>query len=1020
MSQPTWKNPKINHRTGESIRAEIRSLASSYVPEWNYTEQQPDIGSTIAGIFAGQMEENVDLMNNIVERYHTEFINMLDLTLRPAIPARSIVVFRMVDDTVPGLGIAKGTRLQTDEDSDDATPIVYETDRSLYVTSANLSDMFLTDLEEGTMVPLLGSFDTPELYPGEREPAIGAAGSRAEQEENTDLVKPFSLFHAGKGIERNALSLYHTTAFDPEDGAVYLRFMGDPELVKDIAEGRIRISYLAEEGLQPVTDLEEVGDGATLIIKKHGECRKIAFEEGGEEQYSLFVLEATDPVRKIRKATSIGISSEGDPQPAHFVVGEVSELDPKRFLPFTDTMSLYSECYIGHDRYFSQKNAKITITFRATFGENLLDLTRAQEESELKIIKKVPKKVAETVPAMVHADEITLEYFNGIGWKRLKADQEYATWFEETESGEYRLTFRCPADWEESENGAYVGRALRMQLVRADNCYMRPAIHYYPIIQDLHVSYSYDGDFIEPDHVRMLYGTRVEDLSGRFGRDHGTPVFVPSEYTEDALYLGFDQKIDEGPVSIFFMVRDMQYHLPLKCRYEYSTDQGFRQMKVLDFTEDFAKSGVVMFDPPSDFREMTLEGKRRFWIRISRYQVERSDEQAQFLPSIDGILLNAIPVTNINTGGEEDYYLDEVGPDQSFNLTADKILSAQVWVNEKDSLVREKIEAMQLEHPERIRVERDLLGNITGVFVLWEEVSRFSDDAPRRSYILDRMDNRILFGDGIHQDIPRVIDDVAFRVQLSTSNGADGNVEVGRISSVTGEALFLDTISNPIRAFGGSNMETVPEALERGANILYSRNRLVSLEDYTRTILSYSGNIHRVNAVLGQTPDGKGSESDMSFVILMKDFLDGSYSFHMIAQNLKDYILERCELMISPDNIHIVEPIFVSLSVSVWMETNNLEETFEVQSKVREAMVDFLNPIGENGRGGWDIGVMPKRSQIMLRLNTLKGSASIKKLTLVASYTDYSGYHETDLESLEVSPFMVVRSGKHAIHVDYV
>ena len=61
--------------------------------------------------------------------------------------------------------------------------------------------------------------------------------------------------------------------------------------------------------------------------------------------------------------------------------------------------------------------------------------------------------------------------------------------------------------------------------------------------------------------------------------------------------------------------------------------------------------------------------------------------------------------------------------------------------------------------------------------------------------------------------------------------------------------------------------------------------------------------------------------------------------------------------------------------------------------------------------------MLPKRNQILMRLNELKGKALIKKLVVTAHYTDESGSHEMDLEELKQTPYMVCASGSHHVHM---
>ena len=43
----------LDKRTIEDICAEIKALAGTYTPEWNFSLERPDTGSVLAYIFAG-------------------------------------------------------------------------------------------------------------------------------------------------------------------------------------------------------------------------------------------------------------------------------------------------------------------------------------------------------------------------------------------------------------------------------------------------------------------------------------------------------------------------------------------------------------------------------------------------------------------------------------------------------------------------------------------------------------------------------------------------------------------------------------------------------------------------------------------------------------------------------------------------------------------------------------------------------------------------------------------------------
>ena len=136
----------------------------------------------------------------------------------------------------------------------------------------------------------------------------------------------------------------------------------------------------------------------------------------------------------------------------------------------------------------------------------------------------------------------------------------------------------------------------------------------------------------------------------------------------------------------------------------------------------------------------------------------------------------------------------------------------------------EEMRRLAAEHPEDVQLDFDLIGNISSCFVRWHETEQFEewDGRPeasqewdaRRVYRIDRLTSEILFGDGIHSEIPRVTNDVAFRVRLRTCAGEAGNLPADSLNVLPENMIFIDTVSNPVKAYGGCNMETVPHMVK--------------------------------------------------------------------------------------------------------------------------------------------------------------------------------------------------------------
>ena len=1002
--KPNWNEWKIDNRTAGDIEERIGELAASYVPEWHFDRENPDIGSVIAKLFAGQMEGNIGRCNQVLHRYHTEFVNFLGLSLLPAKPASATVLLGLVQDTIPGVEMPKGTKFLADSE-DGEEQIVFETTHNLYVTSASLDYAFLALEGDGSILPLKGGLEKPELL---MEEGISAEEEASSQEGDEEETQSFRLFGHSPGLDsihRNVLLLYHPAALDVENNPIYLKITGNRPLLERIRDGAYGFRYCTEEGLTPVESVEVLPDEETVVLKKEK-----------KNAVSLLAIEALKPVTENQRVDAILVSSQGQPLSADFVNNGSTDFDAEAFDPFGDTLSLFQECFVGHDDYFGKAGAVVEISMDVSYREHRIVDRVVGEDESLKIIKRKPKVIWVDSVADARAEEISLEYFNGLGWKKLVCMQEVSRMFVGDQRGRFTFSFVCPADWQETETGAYHGRCIRIRLLKSDNCYMRPCIHHYPHVEHLRVAFSYEGHYMEPRRLVSVAGTRRIDLTEKVKQGLGFPAFSRGEYEEDALYLGFRRKMTSGPVSILFRIDEGIRYEGVRCRFEYSTGKGFRQMKVLDHTGDFSRSGTVLFMPQADMHAVTLEGKKAYWIRISRMRRE-PERREDTLPLIRDICLNAVQAVNVETREEEDYYLEEITPNMTVSLGVPDILDVELWVNERGEHTKAVMRQMLEEHPEDVRAEYDYMGNLSSFYVRWQEADQFEEAPPWRSYLLDRMNSLLIFGDGVRTGLPTVQDDAAFKVRIRCCNGARGNVGPGQIHETLGNLMFVDRIQNPVKAYGGSSIESMEKALQRGANILKSRRRLISSDDYVQEILNFSDAIGKVRCVAARTIDGGRRDNALTFCLLLKDFEEGSYSFYNVAGMLKKHLLENCELTIAPEDLSVVEPVFARVSVDIWAEVMHMDDGFEVQNLLTKTLADYLDPLrGQQGLG-WEIGVLPRRSQILMKLNVLKSRAVIRRLVVTVRYTDQTGVHEVDLSDVEENPYMVCCSGTHRVNI---
>ena len=380
---------------------EIKQLSESYVPEWKFDTENPDIGSVISMIYARQMMDNVDKYNDALEQFRVEFVNMLGVSLRPAIPAGAMVTLQLAEDSMAGVPVERGVKLLAATEKDE--PVVFETEHPIYVTASRLVQMFMTSARIGKVLPLYGVFQPPYYI------------DKPDEQEYQEY--PFGLFEFRKtGIEKHGLLLYHSHLFDVENSNIILRLEDSAEFMEGLKRGQYRILYYGEEGFTPFTQVE-IGEAGALYLQKDAPCKKV--EKAGQS-YSVILLEACENPTQTVGFRDIRISSFGTPVEPEFVNNGSLDLDVREFRPFGDTLALYEEVYIGANEYFHKPGARITIRFQLRLEDNPIYLTKHEEEEALKIIKRKPRVLVTEVMADAYADEVVLEYYNGTGWKRLE------------------------------------------------------------------------------------------------------------------------------------------------------------------------------------------------------------------------------------------------------------------------------------------------------------------------------------------------------------------------------------------------------------------------------------------------------------------------------------------------------------------------------------------------------------------------------------------------------------------------
>ena len=142
--------PDIDTRSYADLVTQTGELAAQYSGWKPPPAGQPDAGQALIGIFGRFAELVIERLNRAPDKNYLAFLNLIGAAPLPPRPARVPLTFRLatgspVDAAVPAGTLAAAPPLAGEQDD-----VVFETERSLVVTRAQLQAAYVSDTENDT------------------------------------------------------------------------------------------------------------------------------------------------------------------------------------------------------------------------------------------------------------------------------------------------------------------------------------------------------------------------------------------------------------------------------------------------------------------------------------------------------------------------------------------------------------------------------------------------------------------------------------------------------------------------------------------------------------------------------------------------------------------------------------------------------------------------------------------------------------------------------------------------------
>lgn len=212
-------------------------------------------------------------------------------------------------------------------------------------------------------------------------------------------------------------------------------------------------------------------------------------------------------------------------------------------------------------------------------------------------------------------------------------------------------------------------------------------------------------------------------------------------------------------------------------------------------------------------------------------------------------------------------------------------------------------------------------------------------DYKARVFTYDKENETIIFGDGIHGVVPEQGMQV-YVTELVLSKFGDGNVMPEEINVFANDSLPY-TVFNPESAFNGKNEASIAEMLESLKDVLFTQNRMVSVQDYINMVKATPGlMIEEVQVI-----DGKrygeihhSKKEEQTVYLVVKQMSDQQRP--ALSENYKKLILEYLEpFRLINTKVVLASPNYVGVEVYGKIRLHNESEKAEILSFIKEQIV---------------------------------------------------------------------------------
>ena len=1066
MPQP----PPIDSRTAKDIAEQVQNLLPQYTQnfeEANGDRQLQGISAALVNIFARYAEIIIQRLNKVPYKNFLAFLDLLGVSQTPPQPARAPLLFTLATDSDVDAFVPAGTQVAALLDDDESQQVIFETERDLVVTAAQLKYIFVREPEKDFYSNYTN--DNITTYNNENVQEVSAFEGQKPIEHYFDIINNILLKHS----DLQTLTL-------------------DFELKENLQNSEIRLAWEVCNGLQcfsiPNSNIEDqtsnLTRSGTIIFNNFNEVSKEIYQLDNSDNLDNLDNLNTKYLLRCQSQTPIFSSSQvpfinnvnlqatfdHTQQRIEQAFTNLLSIDlSKPFFPFGEEPKFGDTLYFANQEAFSKSGATVTLHI------NLSDIASAG----------IPLPIENKDPNVI----LEWEIWTNKGWFSVgtsaaedtedppplsppevtfRDETRAFTFLDSNPDSDPVVEFILP----ESEKllpttvNGIENFWLRVRIKsgnygedahyeRDENTFggfsLVPASFKPPLINSLKVDYTLTTSPQLPEVIETY-----NDFSRQIiPPDSGFQPFQSNTDTQPTLYLGFSipenrLSFPNRTISIYFQMADVLYNPDIttnhssanslssksspRLTWEYWSKETnkWTNLVVQDETEGLTHSGLVEFLPPEDFgdkKEFDLP-ENLYWLRVRR-ELDFGEYSQQ--PLLKRVLLNTTSAIQALTIANEILGSSNGSESQSFSTTQSPVLEGEyLEVKEPEMPRNQEQESIKELHGENAISEvLDETGRPEEIWVRWSEVSDFYGSGSRdRHYIIDRNSGEIRFGDGLRGLIPPLGTANVRMKRYQAIGGVVGNQPENTIIQLQTTIPYIDSVTNPEAATGGADIQTLDSLIELGPRTVRHGGRAVTFEDYEDLAMQATSEVARAKAI----PLLNLSTNPL-YIQTFKPLVDQNLSFEppispgevsiIIVPDTSDLKpLPSQELMervhdylnihaIGSVKIWVVGPVYVEVSVTTTIVPTSLEKASAVEQAINKALTEFLHPLsGGFDKLGWKFGRRPYLSDFYALIEALPDVDYVHSLSIQPNENP-----PEEIQEIFKTQRFLVYSGQHTINL---